>query len=108
MTHGASAEGERTTAYDICYCYGFELRRPLSADLRDWQALRARKIPGRTDERKPLVDEERATLFHVLPLCTFAQIQDSEDSVTVYGSLFWSDFKGCLFFELIEFVSAQA
>ena len=54
------------------------------------------------------MDEELATLFHVLSNCTFAQIQASEDSVTVYGSLFWSDFNGCLCFELIVFVSAKA
>ena len=64
---GASAEGERTTAYEICYFFGFELRRLLSADLREWQAFCAWKISGPIDETKPLVDEEFATFFHVLP-----------------------------------------
>ena len=34
------------------------------------------------------MDEEPATLFHVLPNCTFSQNQESVDSVTVCGSLF--------------------
>ena len=32
MTHGASAEGERMTAYDTCHRCGFEFRRLLPAD----------------------------------------------------------------------------
>ena len=99
---------KRTTTHEICFCYGFELRRLLSADLREWQALCAWKISGPIDETKPLVDEEFATFSHVLPNFSFVQNQESEVSVAVYNSLFWSGFNWCRYFEWIVFVHAQA
>ena len=72
---------------------------------REWQALCASKIPGRTDERKPHAEKE-----HPFP-CPFqlnlspdSGIREFRDRVS---SSFLSDSNGCLSLELIEFVSAQ-
>ena len=76
MMHGASAEGERTTAYDSSHEDYYQ------------QIYTNGKHSG------------LATLFHVLPTCTFAQIQESEDFVTVCSSLVGSGFNRMSSFRL--------